>query len=97
MWLQREPWEQQGVHSGSEAALQPLPYKLDQRGVFLTAVPSVSPTCVMLHTLQFLSVPAEAGTGHTAHSITTAAPEAESALSHWSKSAADHPLCCRGR
>ena len=40
--MQREPWEQQGVRSGSEASLKPVPYKLDQRGVTLSASPCVS-------------------------------------------------------
>ena len=38
---QREPWEQQGVRSGSEASLKPVPYKLDQPGITLSASPCV--------------------------------------------------------
>ena len=39
--VQREPWEQQGVRSGSEASLKPVAYKLDQQGISLLASPCV--------------------------------------------------------
>ena len=40
--LQREPWEQQGVHSGSDATLAPLSYRLDHKAVVIYAQPSTS-------------------------------------------------------
>lgn len=47
--VQREAWEQQGVHSGSDATLAPLSYRLDHRAVVIHAAPNVSECPLLAH------------------------------------------------